>query len=411
MIVYGPSRLQGEVSVSGAKNAALPILAATLLSTGRNEISNVPKLKDIETMVALLRYMGATVEENGHKIHLRSDDVSCFEAPYDLVKTMRASALVLGPLVARFGRAKVSMPGGCAIGERPIHLHLAALEKLGATIELEKGYVHARADKLRGARISFDTVTVTGTENVMMAAALAEGTTILENAAREPEVADLANLLNRMGGSISGAGTDTIVIEGVSELAGTSYSVLQDRVEAGTLAIAAAAAGGSVLIKQCEPKHIETLLDKLKKGGISVTTGDDFVRVESEGGIEKMQIQTQPYPGFPTDLQAQMVVLLTKAKGTSVVVENIFENRFGHVGELRRMGAHVLIEGRSAVIEGGSLSGAPVMATDLRASASLVIAGLIAHGKTEISRIYHLDRGYESLEKKLFHLGAVIERF
>lgn len=399
--------------MSGAKNAALPILAATLLSTGWNEISNIPKLKDIETIIALLRYMGIAVEEeeSGHKIHLCSDDVSCFEAPYDLVKTMRASALVLGPLVARFGRAKVSMPGGCAIGERPINLHLTALEKLGATIELEKGYVHARADKLKGARISFDTVTVTGTENVMMAAALAKGTTVLENAAREPEVVDLANLLNRMGGSISGAGTDTIIIEGVSELNGCSYSVLQDRIEAGTLAIAVAAAGGRVLIKQCEPKHLETLLDKLEKGGISVTTGDDSILIESEGGIEKMQIQTQPYPGFPTDLQAQMMVLLTRAKGTSVVVENIFENRFGHVGELRRMGAHILIEGRSAVIEGGSLSGAPVMATDLRASASLIIAGLIAHGKTEISRIYHLDRGYESLEKKLFHLGAAIERF
>ncbi|MEK7791293.1 MAG: UDP-N-acetylglucosamine 1-carboxyvinyltransferase [Deltaproteobacteria bacterium] len=411
MLVYGPCRLQGEVSVSGAKNAALPILAASLLSSGWNEISNVPNLKDIETIITLLRHLGVAIEKRHENICLNSDRVSCFEAPYDLVKTMRASVLALGPLIARFGRARVSMPGGCAIGERPINLHLSALEKLGATIHLEKGYVIAEASQLQGTKISFDTLTVTGTENIMMAATLAKGTTILENAAKEPELVDLANFLNRMGASISGAGTDTIVIEGVSQLKAASYSVMQDRIEAGTLVIAAAAAGGKILVKQCEPKHIEALLDKLKRGGISIHTTDDSILVESIGEFERMQIQTQPYPGFPTDLQAQMTVLLTRAKGTSVMVENIFENRFNHVGELRRMGANILIEGRSAVIEGGSpLSGAPVMATDLRASASLVIAGLIANGKTEISRVYHLDRGYESLEKKLFHLGGVIER-
>lgn len=397
--------------MSGAKNAALPILAASLLSSGWNEISNVPNLKDIETIITLLRHLGVAIEKRQENICLNSDRVSCFEAPYDLVKTMRASVLTLGPLIARFGRARVSMPGGCAIGERPINIHLSALEKLGAAIHLEKGYVIAEASQLQGTKISFDTLTVTGTENIMMAATLAKGTTILENAAKEPELVDLANFLNRMGASISGAGTDTIVIEGVSQLKAASYSVMQDRIEAGTLVIAAAAAGGKILVKQCEPKHIEALLDKLRRGGISIHTTDDSILVESSGEFERMQIQTQPYPGFPTDLQAQMMVLLTRAKGTSVMVENIFENRFNHVGELRRMGANILIEGRSAVIEGGAtLSGAPVMATDLRASASLVIAGLIANGKTEISRVYHLDRGYESLEKKLFHLGGVIER-
>lgn len=397
--------------MSGAKNAALPILAASLLSSGWNEISNVPNLKDIETIITLLRHLGVAIEKRQENICLNSDRVSCFEAPYDLVKTMRAAVLALGPLIARFGRARVSMPGGCAIGERPINLHLSALEKLGAAIHLEKGYVIAEASRLQGTKISFDTLTVTGTENIMMAATLAKGTTILENAAKEPELVDLANFLNRMGASISGAGTDTIVIEGVSQLKAASYSVMQDRIEAGTLVIAAAAAGGKILVKQCEPKHIEALLDKLRRGGISIHTTDDSILVESIGKFERMQIQTQPYPGFPTDLQAQMMVLLTRAKGTSVMVENIFENRFNHVGELRRMGANILIEGRSAVIEGGAtLSGAPVMATDLRASASLVIAGLIANGKTEISRVYHLDRGYESLEKKLFHLGGVIER-
>ena len=334
-----------------------------------------------------------------------------FEAPYEQVKTMRASILVLGPLLARFKKAKVSLPGGCAIGERPINLHLAALEKLGADIQLENGYVIAKTAGLKGARIYFDTPTVTGTENMMMAATLAQGVTVLENSAREPEITDLANALNQMGAFISGAGTDTITIEGVRELKATSYRVMQDRIETGTFLIAVAATGGEVEIKNCNSIHLEALIEKLTAAGVKISCQKDSILVKSDRIIQNLHVQTQPYPGFPTDLQAQLMVLLSQAQGASVITENIFENRFNHVAELRRMGANITIDGRTAVIEGFTpLSGAPVMATDLRASASLVIAGLIARGKTEISRVYHLDRGYEQLDQKLKTLGANIER-
>lgn len=411
IIIEGPNQLEGDVFISGAKNSALPILAATLLSSGWNEISNVPHLKDIETILELLKHLGAKVERNQKTVFLNTDTISCFEASYELVKTMRASVLVLGPLLSRFKRAKVSLPGGCAIGERPINLHLMALEKLGADITLENGYVLANAQKLKGERICFDIPTVTGTENIMMAAVLAQGVTVLENAAKEPEIIDLACALNQMGAFISGAGTDTITIEGVCELKATHYSVMYDRIEAGTFLIAAAAAGGKVNIHNGHSKHLEALIDKLVSSGIRISKEKEFLHIESDGVVQKMHVQTQPYPGFPTDLQAQMMVLLTKAQGTSLITENIFENRFNHVAELRRMGASIAIDGHTAIIEGGKkISGAPVLATDLRASACLMIAGLIGSGKTEISRVYHLDRGYEGLDQKLLSLGAKIKR-
>ncbi|MBI3018961.1 MAG: UDP-N-acetylglucosamine 1-carboxyvinyltransferase [Deltaproteobacteria bacterium] len=411
IVIWGPNRLEGQVSISGAKNAALPILASTLLTSGWNEISNVPRLKDIETILSLLSHLGVQVDRKSDLLRLNSDSVRCLDAPYDLVNTMRASVLVLGPLVARFKKAKVSLPGGCAIGERPINLHLDALEKLGAKITLDKGYVIAEAQELKGTKICFDTCTVTGTENIMMAAVLARGVTILEKSAKEPEVIDLANALNKMGAFISGAGTDTIIIEGVRELKGTSYAVMQDRIEAGTLLLAAAATGGKVEIQNCDSIHLDVVIEKLLSSGVKISTTKNSIFVESDGTIQKMHVQTQSYPGFPTDLQAQMMVLMTQAQGASLMTENIFENRFNHVAELRRMGAHIMIDGRSAMIEGAkTLSGAPVMATDLRASACLVIAGLLAQGKTEISRVYHLDRGYEHLDQKLKKLGARIER-
>ena len=411
MIIYGPTSLKGSVLVSGAKNAALPILAAVLLSDGKNQITNVPNLKDIDTILALLSYLGVRIERKEGTVIADSQGIQRFDAPYELVKTMRASILVLGPLLTRFKRAKISLPGGCAIGERPINLHLMGLEKMGASIRLEEGYVVAEAPRLYGTSIYFDIPTVTGTENLMMAATLAKGTTVLENVAREPEVEDLANFLNKMGAKIFGVGTDKIVIEGVERLEAAPYSVMQDRIEAGTLLIAAAATGGEVEIKHSNPQYLEAIIEKLRSAGAKILTHQDSIFITSDGTFEKLQVQTQPYPGFPTDLQAQMMVLLTKAKGTSVMTETIFENRFNHVAELRRMGADIRVDGRSAIIEGGAfLSGAPVMATDLRASASLIIAGLLAHGKTEISRVYHLDRGYEALHEKLLKLGARIER-
>lgn len=411
IVIWGPNHLEGKMSVSGAKNAALPILASTLLASGWSEILNVPRLKDIETILSLLAHLGVEIRKKGDVLCVNSDSVRCLEAPYDLVNTMRASVLVLGPLVARFKKAKVSLPGGCAIGERPINLHLDALEKLGAKITLDKGYVVAEAQELKGTKICFDTSTVTGTENIMMAAVLARGVTVLENAAKEPEVTDLANALNKMGAFISGAGTDTITIEGVRELKGISYAVMQDRIEAGTVLLATAATGGKVEIQNCDPLHLDAVIEKLLTSGVKISTTKNSIFIESDQRIQKMHVQTQPYPGFPTDLQAQMMVLMTQAQGTSLITESIFENRFNHVAELRRMGAHITIDGRSAMIEGvKTLSSAPVMATDLRASACLVIAGLLAQGKTEISRVYHLDRGYEELDQKLKKLGARIER-
>lgn len=411
IVINGGKKLTGEVVISGAKNAALPILAAGLLCEGQHRISNVPLLADVVTLGKILRNMGVTFERQDHEIVLDSGGLTNPEAPYDLVRTMRASVLVLGPLVARMGRARVSLPGGCAIGARPINLHLMGLEKLGAQVEIEHGYVLAKAKRLRGAHIYFDTVTVTGTENLMMAAALAHGETVLENAAREPEIADLANALIQMGAKIEGAGTDIIRIQGVESLRPMSYTVMPDRIETGTFVIAAAITGGSVLIKNCVPGHLEAVLSKVIEAGAVINAGDGTLRVTRPGPIKPVNVKTLEYPGFPTDMQAQIMSLMALADGTSVINETIFENRFTHVAELRRMGADIQTEGRTAVVKGvPGLSAAPVMATDLRASASLILAGLAAEGQTVVSRIYHLDRGYEHIEEKLSALGADIKR-
>ena len=411
IVINGGKKLSGEVSISGAKNAALPILAAGLLCPGEQTISNVPRLADVTTLGRILQNMGVSFERRGRDIVLDSSGLSKPEAPYDLVRTMRASVLVLGPLVARMGRARVSLPGGCAIGARPINLHLMGLEKLGASVEIEHGYVVASAKKLRGARICFDTVTVTGTENLMMAAVLAEGETVLENAAREPEVVDLANALIRMGAKIEGAGSGTITVRGVERLQPMNYTVMPDRIETGTFVMAAAITGGSVLIRNCNPAHLDAVLAKASEAGAEITTGDNTIRVTGPRIINPVNIKTLEYPGFPTDMQAQIMSLMTLAQGTSVINETIFENRFTHVAELRRMGAEIEADGRTAVVKGvPKLSAAPVMATDLRASASLILAGLAAEGQTVISRIYHLDRGYEDIEQKLSALGADIKR-
>jgi UDP-N-acetylglucosamine 1-carboxyvinyltransferase len=411
IVINGGKKLTGEVGVSGAKNAALPILAAGLLCPGKHTISNVPRLADVTTLGRILQNMGVSFERKDHDIVLDSTALSKPEAPYDLVRTMRASVLVLGPLVARMGRARVSLPGGCAIGARPINLHLMGLEKLGASVEIEHGYVVASAKKLRGARICFDTVTVTGTENLMMAAALAEGETVLENAAREPEVVDLANALIQMGARIEGAGADIITIRGVERLMPVDYTVMPDRIETGTFVMAAAITGGSVLITSCNPAHLDAVLAKAVEAGAEITVGDNTIHVTGPRTIKPVNVKTLEYPGFPTDMQAQIMSLMTLADGTSVINETIFENRFTHVAELRRMGAEIEADGRTAVVKGVSkLSAAPVMATDLRASASLILAGLAAEGQTVISRIYHLDRGYEDIEGKLSALGADIKR-
>jgi UDP-N-acetylglucosamine 1-carboxyvinyltransferase len=412
LVIRGGKSLRGEVEVSGAKNAALPLMAAALLTAEPLRLSNVPRLMDVRTLTRLLRHMGVEVAGDGTAdLTLQARAIDRSEAPYDLVKTMRAAVVVLGPLVARLGRARVSLPGGCAIGPRPINLHLMGLEKLGATIRLDQGYVEAEAGRLRGARISFDVQTVTGTENLMMAATLAAGTTVLENAACEPEVADLAELLNRMGARIEGAGTQTITIHGVPALGGASHRTIPDRIETGTFAMAAAITGGDVTIRGCRPEHLEATLAKLEEGGVRVETGPDRLRVVPRGRIRAVNIRTQPFPGFATDMQAQVMALMTLAEGRSVITESVFENRFMHVNELLRMGADITIAGNTAVVQGGPhLQGAPVMATDLRASASLVLAGLAARGETVISRIYHLDRGYERIETKLTALGAEIRR-
>jgi UDP-N-acetylglucosamine 1-carboxyvinyltransferase len=411
LIIKGGKKLSGEVRISGSKNASLPIFVATILAPGLNTIGNVPFLRDINTTIKVLESLGAVIEGNGNLVKIDSAGIHNHEATYDLVKTMRASVLVLGPLLARFGKARVSLPGGCAIGARPIDLHLKGLQAMGAEISLEHGYVEAKVRCLKGARINFDISTVGGTEHLMMAAATAKGETVLENAAREPEIDDLAQMLNLMGAKIEGAGTDTIRIQGVDELSPVSYSVMPDRIEAGTFMIAAAITGGDVNILGMKPEHLDALIFKLQDAGVEITSSDNVVRVKAPRKLRSINIKTRPYPGFPTDMQAQFMALMCVADGASVISENIFENRFMHVSELLRFGADITTEGNSATIKGvKKLSGAPVMATDLRASASLILAGLAADNTTEISRIYHLDRGYEAIEKKLAGLGADIQR-
>jgi UDP-N-acetylglucosamine 1-carboxyvinyltransferase len=411
--IQGGTPLEGEVRISGAKNATLPILAAALLADTPVVIGNVPHLQDVTTTIELLGQMGASVTIDEH-MHIEVDASTvreCF-APYDLVKTMRASILVLGPLVARFGRADVSLPGGCAIGARPVNIHVAGLQAMGADITIEGGYIRARAARLRGARLVLDTVTVTGTENLMMAATLADGETVLENAAREPEVVDLAHFLSSMGARIQGAGTDKIVIEGVKSLRGTRYDVLPDRIEGGTYLVAGAITRGHVRIKNTRPQHLDAILAKLREAGATVACGDNWIEVDMRGRRPRaVDVRTAPYPAFPTDMQAQFAALNTIADGVGTITETIFENRFMHMLEMRRLGAEIRLEGNTAIIKGVSkLTAAPVMATDLRASASLVLAGLVAEGQTDVERIYHIDRGYEAIEEKLAQLGAQIRR-
>jgi len=412
IIIEGSAPLKGEVTISGSKNAALPILSAALLTDDWNTFYNVPKLKDIDTLKTLLLHIGAKIDEGGNALKISIRNPQNLEAPYELVKTMRASALVLGPLLTKFKRARVSLPGGCAIGARPMNLHLMALEKMGADIKIESGYVNAQvASRLKGAKIYFDIATVTGTENIVMAAVLADGVTILENAACEPEVAELADVLNSMGACIKGGGTDCITIEGVDSLKPVTHTIMPDRIEAGTFMVAAGMTKGNVLIKSCPLQNLEALAVKVKEAGVEIKTENGGVRVIGNSHLKSVDVKTLPYPGFPTDMQAQMMAMMSIASGLSIITETVFENRFMHVSELRRMGADIRIEGRNAIVKGRPyLSGAPVMATDLRASASLVLAGLAAEGITEISRVYHLDRGYERIEKKLAGLGAKIKR-
>ncbi|MBI5428756.1 MAG: UDP-N-acetylglucosamine 1-carboxyvinyltransferase [Nitrospinae bacterium] len=412
IVINGGKPLRGRVDISGAKNAVLPILAATLLTSGRNEVLEVPQVRDVATMVHLIVELGAAIEvfEDGRLV-LDTSRVDNIEAPYDLVRTMRASCLVLGPLLARLGAARVSLPGGCAIGARPIDLHIKGLKAMGADIRLEGGYIHAFADKLRGTRYYFDTVSVTGTANLMMAATLADGETVLENAAREPEVVFLADVLNRAGAKIEGAGTDAIVIQGVSSLRPLSCKIFPDRIETATYMIAGIITGGAVEIGNCIPHHVEALILKLREAGATVEENGPVLKVSRNGKLKAVNVQTSPYPGFATDIQAQMMALMTVAEGQSIVTESVFENRFMHVAELRRMGAGIAVRGNTAIVTGTKeLSGAPVMATDLRASASLVLAALAAKGESSISRVYHIDRGYAAMEKKLSALGADIRR-
>ncbi len=411
LAIQGGNPLHGDVLISGAKNAALPIMCASLLSAEALQLSNVPDLHDIATMRKLLQQMGVAVETQGEDMTLNGAQVSKLEAPYDMVKTMRASVLVLGPLVARFGEAKVSLPGGCAIGSRPVDLHIKGLQAMGAQISIEHGYIHAQAKRLKGARIFFDIVSVTGTENLMMAAALADGVTVLENAAREPEVVDLANCLIAMGANISGAGTDMITIAGVEKLHGAEHRILPDRIESGTFLVAAAATGGSITLRNTSADILDTVLEKLSEAGAKLRIEADTIHLEMHGRPKSVNLRTSPYPAFPTDMQAQFMALNTIADGSAMMVETIFENRFMHVQELRRLGAQIDVEGNTALVRGvAGLEGATVMATDLRASASLVIAGLVAQGETIIDRIYHLDRGYAHIESKLSQLGANIRR-
>jgi UDP-N-acetylglucosamine 1-carboxyvinyltransferase len=411
--IAGGIPLEGEIRISGAKNATLPILAGTLLADGTVTVGNVPHLQDVTTTIELLGRMGVSVTiDERMRIEVDPTTIREYFAPYELVKTMRASILVLGPLVARFGHADVSLPGGCAIGARPVNIHVAGLQAMGADIHIENGYIKARAKRLKGARLVLETVTVTGTENLMMAGTLAEGETVIENAAREPEVVDLANFLNAMGARVRGAGTDTISIEGVQRLAGTSYEVLPDRIETGTYLVAGAITGGHVRLKNTRPDHLDAVLAKLREAGARVETGENWIEVDMRGRRARaVDVRTAPYPAFPTDMQAQFAALNTVASGVSTITETIFENRFMHMLEMRRMGAEIRLEGNTAIIRGvHKLTAAPVMATDLRASASLVLAGLVAEGTTQVERIYHIDRGYECIEEKLQQLGARIKR-
>ena len=411
LAIQGGGRLNGEIRISGAKNAALPIMCASLLTADALYLSNLPDMHDVKTMVRLLEQMGVEVNSSEHAATFIASAVDKLEAPYEMVKTMRAAILVLGPLLARFGEARVSLPGGCAIGSRPVDLHIKGLMAMGAQISIEHGYIHATANKLQGAHIFFDLVSVTGTENLMMAAVLAEGVTVLENAAREPEVVDLAKCLIAMGANIAGAGSTRITITGVEKLHGASHAVMPDRIESGTFLVAATATGGNVTLLGARADILDSVLDKLREAGAVISVTEDRINLQMSERPKAVSVRTAPYPAFPTDMQAQFMALNTIAEGNAMVVETIFENRFMHVQELQRLGARIEIEGNTAVVQGcESLEGATVMATDLRASASLVIAGLVAQGETIVDRIYHLDRGYEQLEAKLTALGAKIQR-
>jgi UDP-N-acetylglucosamine 1-carboxyvinyltransferase len=412
LVIQGGVPLTGEVRISGAKNAALPILCAALLTPDTLRLQNVPHLRDVTTTLNLLAQMGVEISlDEKLGVGLTAAKLHNLSAPYELVKTMRASILVLGPMVARFGEARVSLPGGCAIGQRPVDLHIKGLQAMGAEIEIEQGYIHARAGRLKAARIVMDLVTVTGTENLMMAATLADGTTVIENAAREPEVTDLAECLNAMGARIKGAGTDVITVEGVDRLNGAVHRVMPDRIETGTFLVAAAATGGEVKLKGTRADILDSVIGKLRESGVHVEHEQDWIRLATDGKLKSVNLRTAPYPAFPTDMQAQFMALNAVAEGTALVTETIFENRFMHVQELRRLGASIEVEGNTAVVQGvPALQGASVMATDLRASASLVLAGLVARGDTLVDRVYHLDRGYECIEEKLSQLGARIKR-
>ena len=412
IVIEGGRRLEGTVKMSGAKNAVLPVLAATLLTQGRNIIDGVPKVRDVTTMIKLLEGLGAKLESyHNEKIILDTCNANNPKAPYDLVSTMRASCLVLGPLLSRLGKAKVSLPGGCAIGARPIDLHIKGLQEMGAEIRLEKGYVQGKVKKLKGTQFYFDTVSVTGTANLMMAAVLADGETVLENAAKEPEVGFLADILNLAGAKISGQGTDIITIQGTSSLDPIECTIFPDRIETGTFMIAAAITQGDITIENCIPQHVEPIILKLQEGQVGIEIEKNKMRVFAKGPIKAVNAKTHPYPGFPTDIQAQFMALMTLAKGQSIIMETVFENRFMHVAELKRMGANISLDGHTAIINGvEGLSGVPLMATDLRASASLVLAALAAKGQSVISRVYHIDRGYVAIEKKLSQLGAQINR-
>ncbi|MDP6231287.1 MAG: UDP-N-acetylglucosamine 1-carboxyvinyltransferase [Nitrospinaceae bacterium] len=412
IIIEGSQRLKGELEISGAKNAVLPVMAAMILTSGLNKISGVPRVRDVTTMLHLLNDLGGRTEEfEEDRISLDTTDINNYEAPYDLVSTMRASCLVLGPLLTRLGKAKVSLPGGCAIGARPLDLHIRGLEAMGAEIKLEKGYIYGSVERLQGTRYYFDTVSVTGTANLMMAATLAEGETVLENVAKEPEVVFLADVLNKCGAKIEGQGTDIMVIQGVSALKPIECRIFPDRIETGTYMIASAITGGDVNIINCIPSQVETLTLKLRQAGVIVEEAATSIRVIGDGPFNGVNLKTQPHPGFATDLQAQFMALMTLARGQSIILETVFENRFMHAAELNRMGANITVQGHTAVVSGVKrLSGAPLMATDLRASASLVLAALAAEGESIISRVYHIDRGYFGMEKKLSRLGAKIRR-